>query len=443
MGLSSSKSKTTTDQTTNQTTNPITPPWALQPIQDITGKINAFSNMPADQFVAPASPIQQQVFNQVGNLGGYGQTIDDAIGMAKAAGATPAPQAVASTYQAPALGKAAQANVSTWSAPQLGPAAQADPVVLAAAHQASPESLLSNLGVYMDPYTNQVVNSTLANYDAQTGRDAAAMAAQGARGRAFGGSRYGLAQGEFQADAGRNRAQTEYGLRSDAFRTGAQLSSQDAQRRQDANLANAGWLNNRDLTQGQMDLQRLLGNAGFRNDFSLTQGNLNAQAASQNAAAHNTGAMFNAGQINDFAQQQAALKAAADQYNAGNQTAVSQSNAALQAQQTAQALQAAGLVGNLGQAGNAMDAQNLGLAADIGAAQRAIEVARLNAIPTQLQMSGALLGGLPYPAIVGQQSDGTLQGTSTTKTSPGLGTIAGGLLGTALGGWAGGGFKFG
>jgi hypothetical protein len=411
MGISSSKSKTKTSQTESSTSNPITPPWLSQPIQGITNKIDAFSNMPADQFVASPSAIQQGVFDQVGNLGGYTQTIDDAVGMAKAAGAMPAPT----------LGKAAQASVTNWSAPNLGMAAQTGAVNLAPSTYARPESLLDNLNAYMDPYTNQVVNATLANYDADTGQRAAQLAAQAAGSGAFGGSRYGIAQGQFQADAGRDRAQTEYGLRSDAFRTGAALSSQDAQRRQDVNLANAGWDNNRSVTQGQMDLQRMLADIGYRNQFTLAQGDLNARAAQDNANNATQASMYNAGQANSFASLEAQL----------------------QEQQAQRALQAAGLVGNLGVAGNAADATNLQLAADIGAQQRAIESARLNAIPTQLQIAGSLLSGLPYPAIVGQQSDGTMEGTSVTKTSPGLGVIGAGLLGSALGGWAGGGLKFG
>jgi len=411
MGLSSSKSKSKTNQTTSETTTPITPPWLSQPIQDITGKINAFSNMDPSQFVAPPSAIQQNVFNQVGNLGSYGDTIDDAIGIARTAGAMPAPT----------LGKAAQASVTNWKAPNLGMAAQTGRVDLAPSTYARPESLLDNLNAYMDPYTNQVVNATLANYDADTGQRSAQLAAQAAGSGAFGGSRYGVAQGQFQAAAGRDRAQTEYGLRSDAFRTGAALSSQDAQRRQDVGLANAGFDNNRNLTQGQFDLQRMLADTGYRNQFALTQGDLDARAAQDNANSANQASMYNTGQTNSFTSLQAQL----------------------QAQAADRALQAAGLVGNLGVSGNAMDATNLQLAADIGAQQRAIESARLNAIPTQLQLAGSLLSGLPYPAIVGQQANGTMQGTSVTTTNPGLGVIGAGLLGSALGGWAGNGFKFG
>lgn len=442
MGLSSSKSKTKTDQTTSQTTNPITPPWATQPIQSLAGKIEAFSNMDPSQFVAPPSAIQQQVFDQVGNLGQYTQQIDDASAMAKAAGALPAGIATASLATAPKLGAAGQAGVTTYNAPQLGQAAQTGAVNLAPIERANSESLLTNLNAYMDPYTNQVVDTTLANYDADMGRAGAALAARAASSGAFGGSRYGMAEGQFQADAGRDRAQTEYGLRSDAFRTGAQLSNLDADRRQGVNIFNTGSENSRNLTQGQMDLSRLLANTGAQNQFKLAQGGFDADAAAFGAGAQNAASMFNTGQANAFASQQAALDAANSQFNAGQSQQVSLANLAAQQAAAERALSAAGLVGNLGIAGNAADATNLGLAADIGAQQRAIEVARLNAIPTQLQLSGALLGGLPYPAIVGQQSDGTMQGTTTTTTSPGIGQIAGGLLGSGLAGWASGGFKF-
>jgi hypothetical protein len=184
-----------------------------------------------------------------------------------------------------------------------------------------------------------------------------------------------------------NRAQTEAGLRSDAFRVGAGLSADDANRRQNVGLFNAGQTNTRNLSQAQLDMQRLMANTGSQNQFALSQAGLNENAARYGA---------------DVANQQ------------------SMTNADLAEQAYARALQAAGLTANIGTAGAADDRANLGLTADLGTLQRSIEQAKLNAVPTQLQMVGGLLGQVPYPAIVGNQMNGTTKGTTTTTSQRAL-----------------------
>jgi hypothetical protein len=75
MGLSSSKTKTTsnTSQNTNQnetgTTTPITPDWLSQAAQDYVGRIGAFGDMDPNSFVAPAAPLQQMAWQNAGSLG--------------------------------------------------------------------------------------------------------------------------------------------------------------------------------------------------------------------------------------------------------------------------------------------------------------------------------------------------------------------------------------
>jgi hypothetical protein len=64
------------------------------------------------------------------------------------------------------------------------------------------------------------------------------MKAAGARNRAFGGSRYGVAEGTTMAKALKDRAGLEAGLRDTAFTRGTDLSDRDAARRQQTELAN-------------------------------------------------------------------------------------------------------------------------------------------------------------------------------------------------------------
>ena len=144
-------------------------------------------------------------------------------------------------------------------------------------------SLLDNLDAYMNPYIDDVVNSSLANYDRESGKRGAELAARAAGTNAFAGSRYGVAEGEFNAVEGLKRALLESGLRSDAFNTGAALSGQDASRRQEASRYNAEASNMARAQEYQLYGSGLLANLDAERS-----------AASQNAAADNNMSQFDA-----------------------------------------------------------------------------------------------------------------------------------------------------
>lgn len=387
MGLSSSKSKSKSTSTQQSTTTPTVPDWITEPLQGYTGKVSEFLNSDPAQFVAGASPLQQQAFSAAGTLGGVNERYGTAAEMAKTAGAAPA-----AGYEAPRLGDPAKASLGSYNAPTLGT------VDLAPAHTSQAESLLQNLDRYLDPATQQLVDAALRNYDFQTGKSAAALQASQARSGAFGGSRAGIAQGEFAAGSDRGRALTEAELRAQAFGQAAQMSEADATRRQQAGMFNAGALNNRDLVQGQYDLQRLLAQAG-----------MDDAAARHRADAMNQQALFNSGATQQYDLAQAGLDAEASRFNASAQEGAMN-----------RALEAAGLLGNLGTAEGADARANLGLAADLGEMERAIEAARAGAPLSQLQAAGQLYGFIPYGSYTGQQMSGTGSSTSVQKTSPSL-----------------------
>lgn len=115
----------------------------------------------------------------------------------------------------------------------------------------SAATLLDGLDKYYNPYKDQVLNPLMADADAQAGQIRAQLAASGARNGAFGGSRFGVREGQTEGELARARASTLGAALNDMFSTATSLSSQDAQRRQDASAANAG-----------LDLQRAAGLAG-------------------------------------------------------------------------------------------------------------------------------------------------------------------------------------
>lgn len=208
--------KTTTDE--SKTTTPNVPGWGAASLQDLNGRINALGAVDPSSYVAPASGLQTQAFDAASHLGGWQGDAGTASGILSGiGGASTTPMGAAPTVHA--------------------------------------GSLLDNLDSYQSPYTHDVVDSTLANFDKTSGQQSAALAASGAKNGAFGGSRFGIAQGELGAQQNLNRAQTEATLRDQAFTTGAGLSSQDAARRQAADTTNAG------------------------NALTVSQDNQNAQAA--------------------------------------------------------------------------------------------------------------------------------------------------------------------
>ena len=123
---------------------------------------------------------------------------------------------------------------------------------------------------YMSPYQQQVIDTTMAEFDrqAQIRANQQAAAALGTPG-AFGGGREGVQRAEYQAASDRNRAQTFANLQQQGFQNAA------ARRQQD--LAN------------QMGISNLQSGLGARaQDFSRAQisglGTLGAQQQAQTQA---------------------------------------------------------------------------------------------------------------------------------------------------------------
>ena len=121
------------------------------------------------QFIAGLSPLQQQAISQAGGLGAYQPYLQ----------------------QAEAL---------------TGPTA----------YQA-----------YMSPYQQDVISSTLQEYDIQAQKGLPALAAQAINAGAFGGGREGVQRAEYQAMSDRNRAALQAQLLQQGFGQAQQLAQQD------------------------------------------------------------------------------------------------------------------------------------------------------------------------------------------------------------------------
>lgn len=490
MGLSSKKSTVKTTENTAQqaTVTPQNPEWVTGALSDYTDRIGAFGNMDPNSFVAPASPLQQRAFSAAGNMGGWqGQT---ALASQMAGRAARAPANLggqASTYAAPQMGQARTVQATGYGAPDLGQAqgyaaARVGAPIGASAQgyqstgaanetiqpirEAASQTGAQNTQNYFNPFTRDVVNTSLADFDRDAGAVRAQQAAEAARNGAFSGSRYGIREAETEGELSRARGAMDANLRSAAFDKSVGFGMQDADRATQASMFNAGASNSRDLAQADMNSRTSMFNAqsadqasqfgfdainratmfnadagnravlaqvGMDNDanryaadmgnqFKLAQGGMDAQAGQFNAAQGQQAGMFNAGAQNDFAGQQAGLNAQAGQFNAGQQQQMSMFNAGQRDNQAGRMMQGAGLMGDLANsyAGNVRG--DLALMGDMGAQQRGIEQQYALSPLAQLQSMGQLYGATPFDLFKGQNTSGTVNssGTNVTKSTPSL-----------------------
>jgi len=121
------------------------------------------------QFVAGMSPLQQQAISQAGGLGAYQPYLTEAAAL-------------------------------------RGPTAYQQ---------------------YMSPYQQDVIDTTLQEFDVQTQRGLPGLAAQAITAGAFGGGREGVQRAEYLSTAGRNRAALQAQLLQQGFGQAQQLAQQD------------------------------------------------------------------------------------------------------------------------------------------------------------------------------------------------------------------------
>jgi hypothetical protein len=240
MGFSSKK---TTTKTTNTPTNP---DWVEPQLSSLAGRVTDLSKMDPYSFVAGPNALQTQGYDAAGGLAPDNTSYDSARGLF--------------------------GSLMNTSTPQYEPAT------------VKPNSILPNLDAYMSPYTQQVVDTSLADYDFGAGQTRAQNQLALANDETFGGSG-GSIQTALSEDAlARGRGSLSSNLRNQGFQTGANLANLEADRRQQAQLANM--------------------------------------------AAYNRAQEFNAGQYETaLSRQQAAGRDLVDAANSQNQTAVADINA--------------------------------------------------------------------------------------------------------------------
>lgn len=148
----------------------------------------------------------------------------------------------------------------------------------------------TNIDPYMNPFTQNVVDTTLADLERQRQIQQQGTAAQAAQAGAFGGSRQGVAESLTNEAFARQAAQTAAGLRQAGFTQAQQQAQQDIATRMQAGLANQ----QTGLQAGLANQSTALQAARANQDAMLRAGLANQQAGLQ-------GAQFRLGAANQLA----------------------------------------------------------------------------------------------------------------------------------------------
>lgn len=316
MSMGSSQTKKSTQSSTSNetaTTTPNTFAPALAPATSFfegLGDLGAQIKADPYSYTASPNPLQTQGFNAAQGLGGWNGLLGTSSNIAGAvAGAgpnyatgllyTPPEVKDAVTFGGASSGPAAQATASSYSIADLGKAKGYTAPTLGPAAQATAASLLDGgLDKYLNPATQSIVDTTLADMDIDAGRAKAAQQAAAAKGGAFGGSRYGVAQAALEGELGRARAAAEANLRGSAFDRATALASSDADRRNTMGMFNVGQTNDFTKTQGGLDADALQFGANADNTFSLARFGADNTARQWNAGNATEVSKFNAGETN-------------------------------------------------------------------------------------------------------------------------------------------------
>ena len=394
-----------------------------QPIFDIQSALFAAdpSTYLGPEFVAQQDPLTGQAVTLAGGLGGYQQFLDQAknlTGIAQGLVVDPTTGQVKQQPGAAALGQAqglanlagtaattgqdagaagisaAQNIANQMQATATAGQGAGTPFLQAAQGFMGPDAF----NQFMSPYQEQVIDATMSQLDRDLQQQQAQLGASA--GSAFGGGRFGVAQGELAAQGTLNKALTGAQLRQQGFGLANQLAAQAAQQQ---------------LASGQFAQQQAAQDVGLLQPGMQAQ--LQAAGAAGSQAAQNVAL---AGQASGFQQNMTNLT----NQQLANQ--LSQLGGLSAAQQ------------GLGQFGTTMLGNQINALSQLGAQQQAFQQAIKDA--EQAEAQGIALApqqnlgffGQMLGAAYGAPGGTTFQTTpdpSTLQTLLGAGTGILGILG--------------
>lgn len=416
-----------TPSNTTQTTKTELPPWLNQAAQENIALARQLGSQPyqpyTGQLVAGTDPLQQQAYNAAGAGTGWSGRMDaarTALNQAQYRTGV-AGNAPANTAQAASAG-----NAPLMQAASAGNA----PLAQAAGNVRANTFADADLSAYMNPYTQQVVDTSLGALDRQRQQALVQNAGAAAAAGAFGGGRHGVVESLTNEAALQQSGQLAAQLNSAGFTQAQAAIAADQARQQQAAQFNAG---------------------------NQQQVNLANQAAQLSQGQFNAGNLQQAGLANQAAQ------LSQGQFNAGNLQQTNLFNANAQEAMRQRQLQAAGQTGQLGQAQSQLGALQSALrTSDINLwnqlgnqrqdnSQFALDKAYEQYLRQQqypidmLNLQVGATAQTPYGSTVNQsqpltrnRTAGALGGAASgaaagTAIMPGWGTAIGALVGGGLG----------
>ena len=299
----------------------------------------------------------------------------------------------------------------------------------------------ANIGRYMNPYNDEVVNRTLGDLDEarrlQMGQAGANATASGA----FGGSRHALRESENNSNFFDQAARTAAGLRQQGFNTAQGMAQQDIANKMQSDLANQGASLQADTTTANIAQQRDLADqstdlrsqefsaaaknqAEFANQAARNQaGQFGAQAFNTanlaNQASRNQANQFSASAGNTARLANQAANNRANEFNIGQNQAAQMANQAAGLAGSQQRLSSSNQLGNLANLGFGMGQTLSGNLAQDGAMKQGINQLLIDAVKNQFNQRSQA----PYQSIgLLSQALGAspVPQTTTTSKQPGL-----------------------
>jgi hypothetical protein len=222
-----------------------------QLIQGIAGDVGGYRGAAAAG-LNPESALNQTINTGIANMGQYtnrGGPQFAAYAPLTSQGVSAQSIQAAQMAATPGMSAAQMAAMPGMTAAQMGRTAGVEAAQVAGVNDIRARQGADYMNTYMNPYLNQVVDTSLSDYDVGVDRQAAQNRARRDASSAF-GDRAAIADAVFSADSNRGRASTASNLRSQAFNTSAAFGMQDSDRFLDA-----------DRTNQQVALQRAMENA--------------------------------------------------------------------------------------------------------------------------------------------------------------------------------------
>lgn len=300
-----------------------------------------------------------------------------------------------------------------------GGGARADMIDPNQANMTAAQTSAEGIQKFMDPYTSQVIDTSLADIERSRQQQQNAAAAQAQAAGAFGGSRGALMESEVGRNALDQAARTSSQLRSQGYSQALNAAQQETGLRQQANAQNA-----------QQQLQALLANQASGLAASQTNAQVGAQrqasrlnamlgAMQSNQAAANRAPEFSLAQRLDAALANQGASQSASQFNLGQQLNAALANQGAQLAGSSQRLAAGNQLANIGNLGFGQAQQVLGGMQQAGNMQQLLQQQILDAAKGQYGgYTGFPSQALGYYA----QALGATQMPQSTTTSrqPGL-----------------------